>query len=70
MARKDGTWRDHYLDLRDEGEALKLTGSALGRYVSQGMTPQELRDCLADYYRAVDARVRAGGPPPIGRQDR
>jgi len=49
------TWRDHYLELLAEGEALKLHGLGLGEHIRQRMTPDELRGMLADYYRAQDA---------------
>lgn len=51
MADGIPSWRDHYLELLREGEAKGLSGSALGYWISQRMTPQELRDALADYYR-------------------
>lgn len=50
MADGIPSWRNHYLELLREGEASKLAGSALGYWISQRMTPQELRDALADYY--------------------
>lgn len=56
MPANEAPWRDHYLELLREGEANGLSGSALGYWISQRLTPAELRGALASYYRATDAR--------------
>lgn len=70
MSGEIRTWRDHCLELLAEGEALKLAGSALGHWIAQRMRPQELRDMLADYYRAQDALEAGRRAPTTPEADR
>lgn len=60
MPAETTTWWDHYLELLREGEAAGLKSERLGKYIQDRLTPAELRDTLAHYYRAHDKQRPEG----------
>jgi len=49
-----GAWRTRYLDLLADGERRGLRFQALGHYIGQRMTNQELRQMLKDWHESAD----------------
>lgn len=54
MAITPQGWQERYLKLRQEGERQGLTFAALGRYVAERLSPEDLRAGLRDLYITLD----------------
>lgn len=63
MTYQPGVARQRYLELLKEGEAKDLKYGALGRFIADQLTPQELRDLLREYHAATYHPGRAGIGP-------
>jgi hypothetical protein len=48
-------WRDHYTELCRQGEAQGIRFVALGDYITQRMTDEELRAMLREWAPAIEA---------------